>query len=338
MSSPPVTLGILSTARIAGQFIQGLRGCAAVRIDAIASREQQAAERFAGRHRIARWYGRYEDLLADDRIEAVYVPLPNALHAPWVERALRAGKHVLCEKPLTVTLSEAQHLFQVARETGRVLLEAYPYRFQPQTLQLLTLLDQGAIGSVRLLQAYFGFPLERPDDIRLDPALGGGALLDVGCYPVSLARLLFGRRPARVTAQMRLGRTGVDLGCTATLQYADGAIAQIGCDFEAALLRQALLVGSGGVIETDFANHTGEARPGLLRVRRGVSWDVAMEAVDHDRGNGFAFAATQFAALVRGERADDGVDRQRSLDHMATLEAIAASARTRLPVEVADPG
>ncbi|MDP3082171.1 MAG: Gfo/Idh/MocA family oxidoreductase, partial [Rubrivivax sp.] len=256
MNATPLRLGILGTARIAQGFVDGVRDSPAVRVDAVASRDGARAADFAARHGIARAHGSYEALLADPGIDAVYNPLPNSLHAQWSERALRAGLHVLCEKPLTVTLAEARGLFRVARDSGRVLLEAYPYRYQPQTLLTERLIRDGAIGELRALQAYFGFALPAGANIRLDPALGGGALLDAGCYAVSLARLAVGRRPLSVLAQARWGDSGVDIGLTGSVHYEGGAVAQVGCAMDAALQRSATLVGTQGVIETDYQNHT----------------------------------------------------------------------------------
>lgn len=330
-STPPLRLGILSTARIAAQFVAAVSDCAAVQVEAIASRDPVQAKACAARLGIPRVHDTYAALLADPALDAVYLPLPNALHAAWCERALRAGKHVLCEKPLTLTQAEARGLFATAAACGRVLLEAWPYRFQPLTLRLLELLASGAIGRLRLLQSYFGFPLDRAGDVRLDASLGGGALLDVGCYAVSLARLLTGVRPTRVQAWARSADSGVDLACHGTLEYADGTVAQLGCAFDAALLRTATLIGTAGVIETDFANHSAEPGRGVLRLRRSSGWNQAFESIDSLRGNGFAFEAAHFAALVRGTIVDPGVgpdsDVQRSLDNAATLEALGTSWR-----------
>ncbi|HSW04707.1 Gfo/Idh/MocA family protein [Aquabacterium sp.] len=327
-------LGILGTARIAQGFAEGVAGSALVRIDAVASRSADAAAAFADRHAITRAHGSYEALLADGQLDAVYIPLPNSLHAPWTERALRAGLHVLCEKPLTVTLAEAQSLFTVAKASGRVLLEAYPYRYQPQTLRLRQLIDEGAIGDIRLVQACFGFSLPAGADIRLDPALGGGALLDAGCYAVSLARLVAGRRPLAVLAQARWSDSGVDMALTGTVHYEGGAVAQIGCAMDAAVHRQALVLGSAGVIETDYLNHTHAQRPGVLRLRRGVGWDAPLESVAFDQGNGFRFEAEHFARQVFEPGLRDDGDTRLSLENMATLEALLRSAREGRSVDV----
>ncbi|WP_395702229.1 Gfo/Idh/MocA family protein [Aquabacterium sp.] len=329
-------LGILSTANIAHGFAEGLADARGVRIDAVASRNAEAAGAFAARHGIARSHARYEDLLADPAIDAIYNPLPNSLHAAWTEAALKAGKHVLCEKPLTLTRAEAEPLFALARESGLVLLEAFPYRYQPQTLRLRQLLAEGAIGQVRMIQAYFGFSLREGPNIRLDPALGGGALLDAGCYAVSFARLAAGAVPVSVLAQARWGDSGVDMALTGTVHYANGAVAQIGCAMDTAPQRLALVVGNQGVIETDYLNHTSVARPGCLRVRRGAGWDSVAQDEPYALANGFRCEAEHFArqvALPALQR--DREDEALSLQNMATLEALLRSAREGRAVNLA---
>jgi len=225
-----------------------------------------------------------------------------------------------------------------------MLLEAYPWWFQPQTATLLRLLNGGAIGAVRLLQTSFGFMLRDPagTNIRSLPAFGGGALLDAGSYCLSMIQLVMGRAPQRVLASARIGPTGVDVATTATLHYADGAIAQLSCAMDMALHRQATIVGSDGVLTTEFLNHTSPAgtvhpwgyQPSQLRVRRG-SGNGPFEAISSPTGSGFRFAAEAFAAVVAAkdfaaiERAA-----QASLGIATTLDAIAASARATAMAEV----
>jgi D-xylose 1-dehydrogenase (NADP+, D-xylono-1,5-lactone-forming) len=340
-SNRPLRLGILGTANIARGFVKGLAGSSSVCVDAVASRSAEAASTFAAELAIGRTHGSYDALLADPQIDAIYNPLPNSLHAAWTEKALRAGKHVLCEKPITVTLAEAEHLFAVARDTGRVLLEAYPYRWQPQTMLMRQLIDEGAIGEVRLVQSFFGFALAPGPNIRLDPALGGGALLDAGCYAVSLARLAVGRAPVSVVAQPRWGDSGVDLGMSGTVRFEGGAVAQVACSMDAALHRGAVVLGTRGLIETDYLNHTTAARPGYLRLRRGTGWDQPLQDQPFSRGNGFRLEAEHFARQVaahagRGWPADDP-DTTLSLQNMATLEALLRSARDGCEVAVTTP-
>ena len=186
-------IGILGCANIARQFARDVAPSPAVRIVAVASRNADTAAAFAAAHGIARHYGSYEALLADGEVDAIYLPLPNSLHAEWAIKAAQARKHVLCEKPLALGLDQARSMFDTAQAHGVMLLEAYPYYFQPQTAAMLALLREGAIGAVRSVQASFGFNLSAPQgNIRMQPELGGGALLDAGSYVLSLIRLVMG--------------------------------------------------------------------------------------------------------------------------------------------------
>jgi D-xylose 1-dehydrogenase (NADP+, D-xylono-1,5-lactone-forming) len=330
----PLRLGILSTARIAHGFVSALQASSRVQVVAVASRNPEQAQAFAATHGLPRVHASYDELLADAEIDAIYNPLPNSLHAAWTERALQAGKHVLCEKPLTLTLAEALPLFQLARARQRVLLEAFPYRYQPQPQCLRSLIQAGAIGDVRLVQASFGFCITDPHNVRFDASLGGGALLDAGCYAASLARLAVGAAPVSALAQARWGDTGVDLALTGTVHYASGAVAQIACSMDTAVHRQALVVGSLGSLQTDYLNHTSDTQPGYLNYRRGSGWDAPTESRPYARGNGFVFEAEHFADLISGQ-ASDGGDALLSLQNMATLEALLRSAREGrvMPIE-----
>jgi predicted dehydrogenase len=329
----PLRLGILGCARIARQFARDVAASPAVRVVAVASRDPATAAVFAADLGIPRHHGRYDDLLADPGVDAVYVPLPNSLHAQWATQAARQGKHVLCEKPLALGLDEAREMFAVARQHKVMLLEAYPWWFQPQTGELVRRLRGGAIGRVQSVQAAFGFMLgDKPDDIRLNPALGGGALLDVGSYVVSLARLAMGIAPQRVAADVTWAASGVDISMSATLHYADGRRAQLSCAMDMAPHRHALIVGSDGAIETEFLNHTGGPgdafgyQPSQMRVRRGAR---PYETVHSPTGSGFRFAAEAFAKVVAEENFA-AIERAAaaSLDIAATLDALDASART----------
>lgn len=338
---PVLRLGVLGCANIARQFVRDVQGSAFVQVVAVASRDAAKATAFAREWNVPRHHARYEDLLADDTVDAVYVPLPNSLHAPWCLKAMAAGKHVLCEKPLTLGRREAEQLFAAARQHGVMLLEAYPYWFQPQTRDLLALLEGGAdsvLGEVRSVQASFGFTLARPEgNIRMDPQLGGGALLDAGSYPLSLIRLVMGCAPCEVVAQARAATTGVDIATSATLLYEDGRTAQMSCAMDAATHRHATVVGSRGVVHTEYLNHTHAGDhphpwgylPSRMRVRRGTLNSVPFEPVHSATGSGFAFAAEAFARVVAAQdRAAIERAAQASIDIAATIEAVARSART----------
>jgi predicted dehydrogenase len=331
----PLRLGILGCANIARQFAQHVAPSAAVRIDAVASRDATKAAAFAAQFGIARHHGSYEALLGDDGIDAVYIPLPNNLHAPWAIAAAQRGKHVLCEKPLALGRAQAQSMFDAARQDSVFLLESYPWWFQPQTAALNALL--GEIGEVRTMQAAFTFTLaNQQTNIRMQPDLGGGALLDAGSYPVSFVRLVMGEAPQRVQAASTWADSGVDIATTATLHFSGGRSAQIACAMNAAPVRQALICGTRGVIDTEFLNHTGAGfQASRLRVRRGITVNVAFEDVPAPTGSGFRFAAEAFATVI-AQRDGAAIERaaQASLDIAATLEAVARSAREGTAIDL----
>lgn len=169
-----------------------------VDLAAIASRSEDKVRGAAEAFGIARWYGAYEDLLADPDIEAVYIPLPNHLHAEWIRKAADAGKHILCEKPLALNAEEADSCVEYASKRGVRLMEAFMYRFHPQWRRAQELARIGEIGKILAVQTTFAYDLKDPDNIRNKPAMGGGALMDIGCYAVSMPRFIFGREPERV--------------------------------------------------------------------------------------------------------------------------------------------
>ncbi len=336
-------IGILGCANIARQFCRDVADSPQVRVVAAASRNADTAAAFARDQRIARHHGSYEALLLDADVDAIYLPLPNSLHAEWAVKAAEHGKHVLCEKPLALGLDEARTMFDAANLHHVMLLEGYPYYFQPQTGDMLALLHGGAIGDVRSVQASFGFTLASKNNIRMSPELGGGALLDAGSYALSLIRLAMGRAPQRVQADASWADSGVDISMMATLHYADGRRAQLSCAMDAANHRHATIVGSGGTIETEYLNHTSDRatghtygyQPSQLWVRRGTANTVAFEEIRSGVGSGFRFAAEAFARVV-AEQDFAAIERaaEASLDNAATLEAIARSARSGQPAEV----
>ncbi len=318
-------IGILGAAKIAGMFVIGAKQASRVEVVAIASRDAGRARSFAQTHGIARACT-YEELLADPDVDAIYNPLPNSLHAEWSIAAMRAGKHVLCEKPLATSEAEAAAMFEAADANGVVLVEAFPYMFQPQTLEIERRIATGEIGEVRLMFATFGFTIDDPANIRLQPALAGGSLMDAGCYPVSFVRQVLGRRPSRVTATARYVH-GVDQTLAATLELSGGAIAQISCSFATAVHRHAIIQGSTGVIETDYANHTNRSAAPSYRIKRGVDWQTQPEPVPVPSEDGFRVEADAFAELVQHEdREQLAARRSASIDNAWTLAEIRACA------------
>ena len=226
----PLRIGILGAARIAPMALVGPAGrVPGATVLAVAARDPARARRFAARHGVPRVHDGYEALLRDPEVEAIYNPLPNALHAPWTIRALEAGKHVLCEKPFAVTVAEARAMEQAARRAGRVVMEAFHYRYHPLFARLRTILAAGEIGEVRHLEAHFCIPILRRNDVRYSAALAGGALMDAGCYPVSLLRHLAGAEPEVITAEARWTRGGVDRRLAAELRFPDGRSGRLSC-------------------------------------------------------------------------------------------------------------
>jgi xylose dehydrogenase (NAD/NADP) len=220
-------LGLLSTARINDVVLAAAAATDAVDVVAVASRDGDRAAAYALQHGIPTGHRSYSDLLEDTGVDAVYLSLPNALHIEWALRAIDAGKHVLCEKPLAWTGADAARVAAAARCAGIVLAEGFMYRHHPQTHALYTLVASGGLGRLERIRAWFAFTAELPQDaIVLDPALHGGSLLDVGCYCVSVSRLLAGE-PLSVTAEMVVGSSGVDLRVRGTMRFADDVEAEI---------------------------------------------------------------------------------------------------------------
>jgi predicted dehydrogenase len=219
--------GVISTANIGRAAVNpAIQASSNGELVAVASREGARARAFADQWGIPRSYARYEALLEDDGIDAVYIPLPNSLHREWTIRAAEAGKHVLCEKPLALNASECMEMGAAAREHGVRLMEAFMYRFHPRTERVVEMVRSGALGKLEMIRSAFTFRLNRPDNIRLDPDLGGGSLMDVGCYCVNVSRTIAGAEPVEVQALSTAAPSGVDARMVGTLHFADGLFAQ----------------------------------------------------------------------------------------------------------------
>jgi len=263
MSGAPFCWGILGVARITRSVIPAIRATPRHTLAAVASRELSRAEAYAAEWGIPSAYGSYEALLADAEIDAVYIPLPNHLHAPWAIAAAASGKHVLCEKPLALTTAEVDAIATAAARAGVVVTEAFMYRHHPQTLRVKQLLEDGVVGRVQLVRSAFTFTLTRTSDVRLDPVKGGGSLWDVGCYPVSMARYLLGREPVAAFGWQHTGASGVDLAFAGQLAFGD-AVAQFDCGFQSPLRTHLEIVGSDACITVPVPFKPGTAERILL--------------------------------------------------------------------------
>ncbi len=310
-----VNWGILSTAHINRLFLAGARESSEVEILAVASRDQPRADAYASDNGIERAYGSYESLLADPDVEAVYISLPNSLHIPWTITALEAGKHVLCEKPLSRRAEQVERAFDLAERHQRILMEAFMYRHNPQTRRLKELVSQRAVGRIRVIRAAFGFVTHDPDNVRLQTALDGGALMDVGCYCVSGARLIAGE-PERVAAEQALGgqRDGVDVAFTGLMRFDNDIVAHF--DAGLALASQDLLevVGDEGTLQLTDPWHC--RNPGIDVIR-----DDGVERIEIEPANSYRLEAENMSAAIRGE-AEPLLGRADAVGQARAIEAL----------------
>jgi predicted dehydrogenase len=321
----PVKWGILSTARINDQFLAGVRESDEVDVIAVASRSPDRAERYAREYGITRAHGSYDALLDDPEVEAVYISLPNGLHVDWSTRALQAGKHVLCEKPLSRKVADVHGAFDAAADADRLLMEAFMYRHNPQTKRLLELVGAGAIGRVRLIRAAFSFANPDPANIRLATALDGGALMDVGCYCVSGARLIAGE-PERVSAEQALGGDGVDVALAATMRFPDEVIAHFDCGLALAGRDDLEVVGEEGSLFLDDPWH---CRRPVIELRR----DGDVERVEIPVADSYRLEAENFSQAIRGT-AEPLLGRKDAAGQARAIEALYAAADSHSVVSV----
>jgi predicted dehydrogenase len=315
--SEPVRWGLLSTARINEKILAGARLADQAVVLAVASRSEATAESYARAHGIERSYGSYDALLADDDVEAVYISLPNSLHVEWSIRALEAGKHVLCEKPLSPRPGEVERAFDAADRCGRLLMEAFMYRHNPQIKELAALVAQGVVGRLRMVRASFGFALADTSDVRLSRALEGGGLLDVGCYCVSAARLLCGE-PERVAGEQVTGGDGVDVSFAGVLRFPGDVLAHFDCGL---LIDQSEeLVALGELGNLRLADPWHGRSPGIELRRGGAAEQIAVAPA-----NSYAVQLDNLSAAIRGE-AVPLLGRADALGQARTIDALYRSA------------
>ncbi len=311
-------LGLLSTANINRMILAAARDSEAVDVVAVASRDAGRAAEYAREHGIERALGSYEALLADPEVDAVYVSLPNSLHVDWSARALAAGKHVLCEKPLARTTAEAERAFDVAERAGRVLAEAFMYRHHPQTQLVADLVADGAIGELRAMRASFSFPLADEANVRLRPELDGGSLLDVGCYCVSGMRLHAGE-PEHVAAVQVLAPSGVDVSFAATMRFPGDVVGTFHSSMALPKAQGLELLGSEAtlVVEAPWRVDFGGD---VLLLRDGRGEQVPVPAAD-----AYRLELEDFAAAVAGDRRPL-LGRADAVGQARALEAFSAAA------------
>lgn len=316
---PPVRWGIMGTGGITQKFLQGARRTSSARVVAVGSRAGERAASFAAEHGIARVHAGYDAFLADPEIEAVYVSLPNALHHEWTMAALEAGKHVLCEKPFSPRPAEVEAAFDAADRAGLILSEAFMWRHHPQVARLVELLPE--LGPLQTIRSTFSYVMRADPNVRLDPALEGGSLLDVGTYCVNGARLLAGEEPDLAYGSAVMGPTGVDIRFTGILRFPSGVLAEFTSGFTADHRGLEAIGARGSVLATD----PWHGSPAVL-VRDGVV--ERLESFDP-----YQLEIEDLSAAIRSGR-PPLVGRRDALEQARTLAALLRSAEVGQPVRL----
>jgi predicted dehydrogenase len=322
--SEPVRWGVLGAARIAlNKVIPGMRQCEMSRVVAIASRDGSRARAAAATLGIGRAHDSYEALLADPDVEVIYNPLPNHMHVPWSIRAADAGKHVLCEKPIALTAAEARELLAARDRNGVLVGEAFMVRVHPQWLAVRELVRGGRIGSLRHISCHFSYSKQDPDDIRNRVEYGGGALLDIGCYPVTLSRWLFAAEPVEATALVERDPVlRVDRLVSGMLQFEAGS-ASFTCATQLAPYQRMHVFGTTGHIEVEVPFNAPATVPCRVFVQYAGVADV--ETIELPVVDQYALQADAFSRAVRG-RGGVPVPLEDAIANMAVIDALFRSA------------
>jgi len=320
--------GVLSTARIGREkVIPGIKTAAGCEVVAIASRETGRAGEVAAEHGIPTAHDGYAALLADPNVDAVYIPLPNHLHAEWTMAAAAAGKHVLCEKPLAMNAAQAREMADACATSGVMLMEAFMYRLHPSWLRVRQLVDAGVIGELQSVQSWFSYYNDDPANIRNIAEYGGGALMDIGCYNINLSRMLFGGEPTSVQATIRRDPTsGVDILTSAMLRFGDGH-ATFTCAIRTEDDQRVHIVGTAGRIEIAIPFNIPPHLPTRVFLTSGGDPPLApdTETIVFPPKDPYAAQAEAFAAAVVGGHPVP-VPPEDSVANMAVIDAIVAAA------------
>ena len=319
--------GLLSTARINRLIIPAVRTSARSEVTTVASRSLDTGCAYATEWKIPRVHGTYEALLDDPDVDVIYIPLPNSLHVEWTIRALEAGKHVLCEKPLALNVEDVDRIAGAAARTSRVATEGFMYRHQPLTHAVEAVVRSGRLGAVRNVKGAFTFPLTREADVRLDPALGGGSLWDVGCYPVSYGCMLAGAPPREVFGWQQTSSTGIDLEFSGMMRFADGSIAQFDCGFAGPFRAEMEVVGRDATLRIERPFRTDELSRLVLTV------GDAREDLPFTPAPPFSGEIADMEAAVLDGR-PPRVSLSESRRTIGTLRALYESARTGRAVQL----
>ena len=312
-------LGIVSTAHINRLVIPGAHASEKVDLIAVASRDRRRAEEYARTWEIERAYGSYDSLLEDPDVDAVYISLPNTLHCEWSMRAVEAGKHVLCEKPLSRHSDDVERAFDAAESAGRLLTEAFMYRHNPQTARLLELVGSGAIGDLRLVRSAFSYSLYDAENIRLRIDVEGGSLMDVGCYCVSGARLLAGE-PESVFGQAYVGPSGTDWVFTGSMRFPGDVLALFDCGTSLPERDELEAIGTEGSLFLDDPWH---CRTPVIELRR----DGDVERTELEPVDSYRLELENLSDAIHGE-APLRLGREDAVAQARALEALHRSAES----------
>ncbi len=322
-----VKWGVLGAASIAvRKVIPGMQKGGYCEISAIASRDKRKAEDAAGKLGIAKAYGSYEELLRDGEIEAVYNPLPNHLHVPWSVKAAEAGKHVLCEKPISLNVAEAKGLLAVRDRTGVKIGEAFMVKTHPQWLRTQEIIRSGGIGDLRAIAGVFSYFNRNPDNVRHKVEWGGGGLMDIGCYPITMSRFIFGEEPVRVVGTLeRDPDFGTDRLASVILEFSSGQ-SIFTCGTQAAYFQRMHFLGTSGRVEIEIPWNAPNDRP--CRIFVGDQMGGAPKVEEFPIVDQYTIQGNEFSRAIRGER-DVPVPLEDAIKNMAVIEAIFKAADSR---------
>ncbi|MGI9585761.1 MAG: Gfo/Idh/MocA family protein [Acidimicrobiia bacterium] len=320
-----VRFGVLGAADIGRKVVPGIQASENCRVDAVASRTLAKAEAYAAELSIPRAYGGYDELLADPNIDAVYIPLPNDMHAEWSIAAVRAGKHVLCEKPLAMNASEAASVMKAASDADRYVVEAFMYRLHPSWKRVKEIVDSGEIGELSTVQSFFSYFNDDPENIRNRVASGGGALYDVGCYSINLSRFLFGTEPIVESATIQRDETGTDVVTSAILSFGEGT-ATFTCSTRLEDDQRVHIYGAKGRISIEIPFNIPPDQPSRISISQGgnLPSDPGIVSETFEPADPYACQANAFADLVLGN-AGPAVPIGDGVLNMAVIDAVFAA-------------
>ena len=297
MKNKPLKWGIVSTARIAkNAIVPAIQASKLGKVAAVASRSLSKAEEFAHALGIPKAYGSYVELLQDPDIDAVYIPLPNDMHKAWAVQAAYAGKHVLCEKPIAMNAQECREMVTAAEDNHIQLMEGFMYRYHPRFSKMIEMLRAGNIGELRMIRTAFTFNISYPNDFRHIPEMGGGALMDVGCYCLNISRQIAGREPVSVQAQMYKGNTGIDLQLIASMDFGDNLFAQFDCAFNTTPRQECHIAGTQGTLDIPKPFVTNSERCQII-----VNTEEDQKTINVKGANEYQKMIEHFARCVWGD-------------------------------------